>query len=303
MQSSSIQARVLGSVLMAGTLACQAPQGGFQSTLSNELPPHAECVEVTKENGKINCHLREFPQLAVQQEQPVWCWAACAQMILKFNGVETTQEEVAKRIQGVEPGGEVKVEMASRYEILCALNPDHPRSEFEAVWAGLKREIADMDSLLSGSLRVDLSPSEATSIALDRLAPEQSPAVAELLDGQPAVVGMRESKESREGHAYVLYGADFEVRNPSALNRWAADAAQTVTGKLFSDAQGFYLFERLVPEDHTILAVHLIDPSDGIPLEMGAAEFAERVDFVITRKQARMLLEAWSGLVLVEQTD
>lgn len=43
---------------------------------------------------------KEFAPFVALQALRNWCWAACTQMVLGFHGVDVTQEEVVRRING-----------------------------------------------------------------------------------------------------------------------------------------------------------------------------------------------------------
>src|SRR5471030_1455429 len=58
-----------------------------------------------------------FYYVASMQEAHEWCWAASTQMILKWFGVEVTQEDVVRRIKG-----RVVDQSASARDISAALN-------------------------------------------------------------------------------------------------------------------------------------------------------------------------------------
>lgn len=42
-----------------------------------------------------------FKDYVATQEEDCWCWAACVQMVLNYQGVNVSQEEVVRRVKGV----------------------------------------------------------------------------------------------------------------------------------------------------------------------------------------------------------
>lgn len=262
--------------------------------------------------------------VAVKQEEPVWCWAACAEMILRFHGIETKQSEIAKRIDGVDSEGVLKVEAASRFEILCALNPDMPRGEFEALWSGVEQSVLDSDAWLEEKWNrtVTFDRSRAVNAAFDKLAPRDSPIVEDLLAGHPAVVGLRESEDAPSGHAYVLFGAKYA---PRARSSWrlpaglgdvmVSEATASLLGpetspdvlRRFRDLQtecerfGIKSVDQFIQTSaYQIHEVELVDPWEGETITLSIEEFVPRVDFVITRSYARQVLENWQEIARVE---
>jgi hypothetical protein len=283
-------ARRLTASLCLSALACRTP--------TEITSPRARTVPVA---DGLETELVGFPSTAVAQETLVWCWAACAEMILRFNGVETTQAEIAARIHGTDDGGELKLEMAGRYEIMHALNPDLERTAFEAVWKGLQEQVQALpaSSRLTG---VECRQARAFDLALDRLAPSKAVVIDQLRGGEPAVVGLRDP-DAESGHAYVLFGAAYSERRWSPKLLGFLDELWKPAGADSSELEiaARSMSERFAPERYTVREVRLIDPADGSQVSLPIEEFAARVDFVLTKPEARQVLEAFENVVLLEQ--
>lgn len=65
----------------------------------------------------FNVAVDNFSTFKATQQTPVWCWAACIQMVLNYNGITWTQEQVVDFTKG-----RVVFEMATEKEIEAALN-------------------------------------------------------------------------------------------------------------------------------------------------------------------------------------
>jgi hypothetical protein len=254
--------------------------------------------------GALTVRLEGFPAFAVEQRTPVWCWAACAEMISSYGGKREAQEAIAARIHGCGEDGSPKVALASRHEVYRALCPDAPATCFEAVWQGLEASGAKaLDAWLQGGgCELDLCPGEALR-GLDDLLPAKRVPIDALRQNQPAVAGLRERSEDREGHVYVLIGARYR---PVAEARYRP-ATEWLRSLPIQPPDG--IVGRLEPPRHTVESVELVDPwradDPGTPgnemlVTLPFSEFERRVDFVTTRADAHEILTRWSKLATVE---
>lgn len=253
----------------------------------------------------------DFPHRAVTQETPVWCWAACAEMVLSHYGVEESQVEIAGRIHGLDPDDELRVEAASRYEIVCALAEvtGDARIPFDQVWAGFVDSFERVDPERIDDLDVRVDEASATTAAARTWLAAQSLDLAELrgLAQHPAVVGLRDAPDEELGHAYVLYAARFAPIVENETGRKLGSVFGDVFGvshtEEAADTQELLdnpLAASLLPADAVLHEVDLVDPYTGESVTLSGEEFAERVDFLLTRRAALEQIETWKGLVAVE---
>ena len=42
-----------------------------------------------------------FREFVARQEKDCWCWAACVQMVLNYQGINVDQEDVVRRAKGL----------------------------------------------------------------------------------------------------------------------------------------------------------------------------------------------------------
>lgn len=118
-----------------------------------------------------------FKEFAAQQRQMNWCWAACTQMVLNYQGVQVTQEEIVQRVFGgqYDRGG-------TAYDIAKGANG----------WNTKGQKIVS---------RVE-NPNTVTAKSL----------VMDLRDKYPLVIGLRMPGQT-VGHAYVMTGISFYIKN------------------------------------------------------------------------------------------
>lgn len=116
-----------------------------------------------------------FKDFVASQEEDMWCWAACTQMVLNYQGVNVSQEDVVRRVHGYrvnKPG--------TAYDIQQAANG----------WrTGQHTIVARVDTPYGAS---------ATTFIND------------LVNKYPLVVGLSMPGQN-VGHAYVLTGISFRV--------------------------------------------------------------------------------------------
>ena len=259
-------------------------------------------VQPPSEGERTTISLEGFESVEECQETPVWCWAACAAMILRYGGREVSQREIAERIHGRDDH-EVRIASASRYEIYRALCPEGPDTPFEAVWNGLRTELGDLldpsspEPVEAGWRYVRWNEDQLEELLFDLILPTQI-SIEQLSQGHPAVAGLRD-RQARMGHVYVVVGATY-VKSGTFVR----DALESfeVSGPVVS---------ALDPE-FEIEAVELVDPlaSDDPATELNERrvtlafrEFEERVEFVITRTEAMARLQRLGELVDIEQEN
>lgn len=114
-----------------------------------------------------------FKEYVARQEEDCWCWAACVQMVLNYQGVNIDQEDIVKRAKGrrINEGG-------TAYDIQKAAN-------------GLK---TGSHTILA---RID-NPAMVTPKTF----------INDLIEKYPVIIGL-DMPGQTIGHAFVLTGISF----------------------------------------------------------------------------------------------
>lgn len=114
-----------------------------------------------------------FREFVARQEEDCWCWAACVQMVLNYQGVNVDQEDVVRRAKGlrINEGG-------TAYDIQRAADGWNTGSHVIAA-------------------RVD-NPFYVTAQTF----------ITDLIDKYPLIIGLDMPGQTM-GHAYVLTGISF----------------------------------------------------------------------------------------------
>lgn len=114
-----------------------------------------------------------FREFVVRQEEDCWCWAACVQMVLNYQGVNVDQEDVVRRAKGmrINEGG-------TAYDIQMAADGWNTGSHVIAA-------------------RAD-NPFYVTAQTF----------ITDRIDKYPLIIGLDMPGQSM-GHAYVLTGISF----------------------------------------------------------------------------------------------
>ena len=114
-----------------------------------------------------------FKEYVARQEEDCWCWAACVQMVLNYQGVDVGQEELVRRAKGVRVN-----QAGSAYDIQRAADGWRTGSHVIAAKVG--------------------NPAGITAQGI----------IKDLIDKYPLIIGLEMPGQS-VGHAYVLTGISF----------------------------------------------------------------------------------------------
>ncbi len=197
--------------------------------------------------------LPDFQAVESQQEQGDWCWAACAQMVLGYAGIEASQEEIVTRIHGDNEDGGLRVEAASRYEIYRALSPETEAEPFEQIWIAICEDVSEELDKLTEEKDDDVAPKDAVSNdglevsfdesvlihdALDKLVPTYGVPLDQLLEDEPAVAGLRDRPDAKTGHVYVIVGADY--CEPREIPAWLSGEQDPADDSVVNAVPGLF---------------------------------------------------------------
>ena len=236
----------------------QSQQASAQQAAAQQTNTGRGAVQ-TLGQDRYRAACNEFVALAAEQQKTdVWCWAACVQMVNKYNGVETTQADIASRIHGqaADANGNLdpeRVKRAGTTEIMLALNP-----EFQS---NVTKEAVDgITAAIESHGKVNLSyDAKSTAMALFReRAYSDNDMIADVARGMPVVVGLKD-KTGNTGHAYVVHATTYKAT------------------------------KGVLPGSYTyaLESVEAVDPWDGKAVSIPAGEFRERCGFKISQARAR----------------
>lgn len=222
-----------------------------------------------------------------EQEEAVWCWAACAQMIHRYYGHEVSQQELADRIHGHNEGGTVNVEAASYHEVMAALNPELPKNELENLRA---QSLAAAKRIEKGqrSANVSVDYMSYARSKVDEMLPVNSDVIVEELGrGAPVVVVLSQGEDATLEHAYVLWGAGFAVESSfvaghgldRSMEGWVVDPIGKYARK------------------YSLRWVDVIDPYDGQSVRLTGGDLRDRVKFMISKERSKQILQNEMKLV------
>jgi hypothetical protein len=298
----------LAALLLPGLGSCQAlrPFDTKSEPGNFSYDPRFPIQRLTVEN---------FESYAAAQEEPVWCWAACAAMVSDYYANEgrsrvpvdqkvaaQKQDEIVRRILERADGSPKSEEAASESEVLGALNVDlyeqllatEERVE-GAVTAAFIAALLEGDdtgddedggygeageepgSSLDGASDEPTDPEpESPSLGFDATRLYHDLKGEDGIGGHPVIAALR--GEDATGHVVVITGAHCqEVPVP-------APAGQAAQGGM----------------EYRIMAVRIWDPTrdpEGASLRFGGeywlagAEFASHCDFMASRSSAKEYLD------------
>ena len=300
--------------LANGGPAGRSPSTRPEPASAHPKTPHSlkaypqRVLEEKLEDGSTHLELKDFESVKVQQEDPLWCWAACAQMVSRYLGKERSQQEVVAAIKGVGEDGSPRREAATRYEILCSLVPDRaPFSPIGELAQGIAGRLGeDPMEYLAGKKRIRFDKGTWRQIKNESLKGYLmiTHIVERLRNGYPYVVGL--SDDGAEiGHAWVLYGVTYR---PNSIKEAARDLDDIL--HVFDDdsdtreSSGFVNvledFTDKTDQRYDIEEVLLIDPWYGQTKTMRGEVFRKRLDFAMSSYEASEELDTWRSLAQEE---
>lgn len=291
------------------------PEADYKEPL-DKSPARSEIVELRSlADGEVEIVIPKVEQYPVleRQEEPVWCWAACAAMLSKLGDGPETQAEIAARVHGFEeaeaskPDGDskvdpkVKVEAAIRFEVMCAMLPELSPDPFENVWNGIRGKVEKAPEVLLNP-EIDLNTGVVIDVIKDQLVADRRVSIVDLLRGNPILIGLvGEDGMPDMGHVYLLYGA--KAKWSRQATKRLADAAETVqsvfdVNEVLNHVKSAH--DKVLSNNYLVSSVRLIDPWGPEVLEMSFAELDRRLAFAISASYARKQLESWHGTIGVD---
>lgn len=172
-------------------------------------PPTTECTPLPLRSKRVrllqtgvnlfDVELRNFEAVIVQQKEPLWCWAASAEMISRYIGSPRRQEDIVAHVdsQGL---GYFWDRGANESQIQLALAPE---MEGEIV-SKRARDLAAMQGRKNAKIVFKGSHSHTTN---------GDDVVEDLSSGTPVLVGLAGGRWGG-GHVVVAYGVNYSRRDP-----------------------------------------------------------------------------------------
>lgn len=118
------------------------------------------------------------PRVIGQQRKSNWCWAAAIQMVLNYNGIFVSQEQLVQQKFGA-----LVDRSADGYEIMKSLN-----GWFWSIFSSRTRVSAWVVDMTADTQFLNLLASK-----------------------KPMIAGLRGSSTEAAGHAYVVTGAEYSM--------------------------------------------------------------------------------------------
>jgi hypothetical protein len=266
-------------VASASLLGCESPPGG-----PAPIPP-ADIKSAGIDN---------FPRIAAKvQQEPVWCWAACAEMILAFHGRAVTQQEIVDRVHGeiairnallkddygrpIENGvPDARIVQAATFdEILWAMNPD-----MQSMRERLEVLRGKMQGQGNRSVEFDLGSLLGAELAM-LTSKDPDTIVRSLAAREPAIFVLGGMDGAEMGHAEVAFKVEYVDKGlwkqgSNAVFDAAAASFDSMLTPLFDSCQ--------------IVRLHSVDPANG-QTRIYTGEEVKKFSLYVTKAKAREILQ------------
>ena len=247
------------------------------SVESTPLPPRSQRVSLRQTGvNAFDVECLNFEAVAVAQRDPLWCWAASAEMVSRYSGTPRKQEEIVVRVSRQNLKYPWSSDGANEREIWLALAP-----EMEGAVERWHEQIANAHK---NKKKITIKPHNQRNPAESRPTTEDD-VVEELSSGRPVLVGLSSGRWGG-GHVVVAYAVNYSRRYPQGPAQYQ-DRNQL----------------RPFSSQYRLNSLRVIDPmpdADGNQqVELDAAVLRDHVAFYLDRDTAaRRLRGMMNGLVV-----
>lgn len=198
----------------------------------------------------------EFNRITAEQKDQDWCWAACAQMIVEYTGGPgVDQHDIVEKIRGRSDQKTARFD-----EVMMALNPDLARE-----WSALlfqDRVQVQTDRLLDVQLYIAMMSGDNIVMAIS--------------NGEPVILGLADGTNH---HAVVGYAVTYSRAD---LDTWEQLRLMSTDPRIEKTVDQFGLE-----------SIEIFDPWPGVgSRELSARELGDKLEFIMSRREARLLLQA-----------
>jgi len=251
-----------------GCESLSSPESGTPLAVeTTPLPLKSDRAELTT-NGlnDFTVQCSKINAVIAKQRDTNWCWAACAEMLLRYNGQNVPQEQIVGAIKKRVQKGET-ADQADLFEIWLAMNPDllSEMARREAAW-----------SSKPNTIDIGAHVNSMTDPSIDAL-------VQEISSGNPVLLGLQGGKWGG-GHVVLAYGIEYSRLNPRG-NIAYNDLSMT----LFRFSHRFKIHQVMV-----------VDPWPDAKSfdEVNETEFKANKSFIVGKADARKQLQAYMRVYL-----
>ena len=263
----------------AALCACAASpngtNGSVQAVETTPLPVKSQRANLAKLGpNEFQVQCTNIQAVAAEQAGTNWCWAACAQMILRYNGTNITQEEIVKQI-AKEAGQCRDSEQADEFEIWLAMNPDMQEE--------MDRRIAawyDPNKPNTTEVRMNINASNAGDLLGATSNPSSDVLVQDISSGNPVVVGFHGGAWGG-GHVVLAYGVNY-----SRLKTEGDVKYRDLTSVLYRFTHRFKINKIMIVDPQPL-------PGQSQYLEVASEDFSAHHDFLLGKDDARKQLESY----------
>lgn len=255
--------RGIGTVAAVGLLTVSLGVGGCGA--SQKVGALVSPTERT-----TTASLPRFERVQTKQDSPVWCWAACAEMIHAYRGrrgPRYEQSAIAERVTGVGDPRSPEARAASELGIMQALAPNEEVS-FErvgeliskAVTGEIRLDDRDVQEVISSSpviIADALSDGKMDRIVIDALSKRE-----------PAALLLKPTTPEGIGHVVVITGVTWRERerympigtNPVTIEIESIDVVDPQREEFIAPNSGDRVLTTLTGEEFRQRAARVLTP-------------------------------------------
>jgi hypothetical protein len=251
--------------MMSLVPGCSGAGGRSSSGASSSLL----AADVKIERRELSNASRVF----TPQRRGDWCWAACAEMALKYNGIDDiTQEQLVEKVKG-----KASDQTAIDTEIIVALATE-PKERTQNSAAMPQRVNLDLNAPLNAAIKAATIYSSSDS------------AVEDFSQGHPVLFGLKDW-EGAPAHIVFITAIEYrDLRRESETAPGLKGLAGSF-GRMADSLIGSYRYE--------IRAIEFYDPmpETGGPTRLEGADIEKHFRFYLSRKKAMEIMQSAESTV------
>lgn len=219
---------------------------------------------------------RELPDAArvfTPQRRGDWCWAACAEMALKYNGInDITQEQLVEKVKG-----KASDQTAIDTEIIVALATE-PKAQTQNSAATPQRVNIDLNAPIQAALKAATMYSSPDS------------AVEDFSQGHPVLFGLQ-NWEGAPAHIVFVTAIEYRDLRRESETAPGLEGLAGSFGRMADSLIGSYRYE--------IRAIEFYDPmpETGGQTRLEAADIEKHYRFYLSRKKAMEIMKSAESTV------
>ena len=284
------------------------------------LPPKgkAKIVEVNPNKFDVKCEGIE--KVATSQKGPNLCWAACAEMLHRYNNRPLSQSDIALRIQGrrdkLAQGGSIEKILTNPGDIIGGILKRGGRKLVERTASPAAPDWTAIDAATKVEVWLAMNPERQSrvdasedrqknqfsfnmdfnTLMIRTTRPSTDDIVQEISSGRPVIIGIKPGADAA-GHIVLAYGVVYSRKEPQGPAEYREMTKVTRDNNI-----GLPEIAAMTGRHSTHYIIHELryidpQPTDGsdkpVDESIPFQKIINDIDFYLSKKEALAKLDAY----------